>query len=25
VEKLPLVVAPASNIKLHRAYYKIHV
>jgi KUP system potassium uptake protein len=25
VEKLPLVVAPASNIKLHRAFYKIHV
>ncbi|HXB45783.1 MAG TPA: KUP/HAK/KT family potassium transporter [Puia sp.] len=24
VEKLPLVVVPASNIGLHRAYYKIH-
>ncbi|HLK27415.1 MAG TPA: KUP/HAK/KT family potassium transporter [Puia sp.] len=24
VEKLPLVVVPASNISLHRAYYKIH-
>ena len=24
VEKLPLVVAPASKIALHRAYYKIH-
>ncbi len=23
VEKLPLVVAPMSNIKLHRAYYKV--
>jgi KUP system potassium uptake protein len=25
VEKLPLVVVPASNIKLQRAYYKIHL
>jgi len=24
IEKLPLVVAPASNIKLQRAFYKIH-
>lgn len=24
IEKLSLVVAPASNVKLHRAYYKIH-
>jgi len=24
IEKLPLVVVPASNISLHRAYYKIH-
>ncbi|PWT78437.1 MAG: potassium transporter Kup [Bacteroidetes bacterium] len=24
IEKLPLVVAPASNIRLQRAYYKIH-
>ena len=24
VEKLPLVVAPVSNVALHRAYYKIH-